>query len=48
MVPFLLKSADSCDQPPQLRTGPQSMWTKFEREYEPTPPAEQACAARAI
>ena len=35
-------------QPPQLRTGPQSIWTKFEREYLPTPPAEQAAAALAI
>lgn len=24
------------------------MWTKFDREYRPTPPAEQAAAARAI
>ena len=35
-------------QRPQTRTGPQSMWTKFEPEYLPTPPAEQATAARAI
>jgi hypothetical protein len=35
-------------QPPQLRTGPQSIWTKFEREYLPTPPDEQAAAALAI
>lgn len=33
-------------QPPQVRIGPQSMWTKFEREYLPTPPASQAVAAR--
>jgi hypothetical protein len=36
------------NQPPQLRTGPQSMWTKFEREYLPTPPEAQAAAALAI
>ena len=41
--------SQSCrDQPPQLRTGPQSMWTKFDREYLPTPPEAQAAAALAI
>ena len=33
-------------QLPQWRTLPQSMWTKFDPEYLPTPPALQAEAAR--
>lgn len=40
-----------CDlfrQLPQLRTGPQSIWTKLEPEYRPTPPAPQLAAARNI
>ena len=35
-------------QRPQLRTCPQSMWTKLEPVYLPTPPAAQAWAARNI
>ena len=35
-------------QRPQLRTWPQSMCTKSEREKRPTPPALQAAAALAI
>ena len=35
-------------QRPQVRTLPQSIWTKFELLYFPTPPAEQALAARKI
>jgi hypothetical protein len=35
-------------QLPQVRTTPQSMWTKLEPEYLPTPPARQALAALAI
>ena len=32
-------------QRPQTRTGPQSIWTKFERLYRPTPPALHFAAA---
>lgn len=35
-------------QPPQIRIGPQSICTKFEPEYLPTPPALHEAAARAI
>ncbi len=35
-------------QPFQLRTTPQSMWTKFDPRYLPTPPARHAFAALAI
>ena len=35
-------------QPPQVRTTPQSICTKFDREYFPTPPPLQAAAAFAI
>lgn len=33
---------------PQVRTVPQSMWTKFDPEYWPTPPPRHTAAALAI
>ena len=35
-------------QAPHVRMGPQSICTKFDREYLPTPPALHFAAARAI
>ena len=44
-VPAVRNGGPFAVQPPQWRTGPQSMWTKFELEYLPTPPAWQDEAA---